>query len=293
MAAACNFLGLIVMSFVSTAVAHTISNMVNFDDGDPTTSLLVLCAAMVAIVVWGVSAWAFGIPTSQSHSLVAGLTGAAIAIHGFSAGVNWGEWMKVIYGLVVSVVVGFGLGWLLARVTSILFRSANRYAAERFFSAAQIAAAAMLAFMHGAQDGQKFMSIAMMAVLIQLGASGQTVSYPLWIMVACSLTMALGTACGGKRIIKSVAMEMTRLQKYQGFSAALAASLCILLATLTGLPVSTTATNTTAIMGVGAEKRLSSVNWGSAKNMVLTWVITFPGCGLLGWAMAKLFLLFL
>ncbi len=340
MAAICNFLGLIIMSFISTAVADTISNMVNFSDSDSTTSLLVLCAAMVAIIVWGVSAWWFGIPTSQSHSLVAGLTvnfsdsdsttsllvlcaamvaiivwgvsawwfgiptsqshslvagltGAAIAIHGFSAGVNWGEWMKVIYGLIVSVFLGFGLGWIIAKITGKLFASANRYHAEKFFSGAQIGAAAMLAFMHGAQDGQKFMSIAMMAIMIDLGLSGQTVTYPLWIMVVCSLTMAIGTACGGKRIIKSVAMEMTKLQKYQGFSAALAASLSILFATLTGLPVSTTATNTTAIMGVGAEKRLSSVNWGSAKNMVLTWIITFPGCGLLGWVMAKLFMLFL
>lgn len=292
MAAVCNFLGLIIMTFISTAVADTISNMVNFSDTDPTTSLLVLCAAMVAIIVWGVGAWYFGIPTSQSHSLVAGLTGAAIAIHGFSAGVNWGEWMKVIYGLVVSVFLGFGLGWIIAKITGKLFASANRYHAERFFSGAQIGAAAMLAFMHGAQDGQKFMSIAMMAILLDMGLSGQAVTYPLWIMVACSFTMALGTACGGKRIIKSVAMEMTKLQKYQGFSAALAASLSILFATLTGLPVSTTATNTTAIMGVGAEKRLSSVNWGSAKNMVLTWIITFPGCGLLGWLMARLFMLF-
>lgn len=292
MAAVCNFLGLIIMTLVSTAVANTISKMVNFSDADATTSLLVLCAAMVAIIVWGVTTWYFGIPTSQSHSLVAGLTGAAIAIHGFSAGVNWGEWMKVIYGLVVSVVMGFGLGWIIARITSRLFATANRYRAEKFFSGAQIGAAALLAFMHGAQDGQKFMSIAMMAILLDLGASGQSVAYPVWIMVLCSFTMALGTSCGGKRIIKSVAMEMTRLQKYQGFSAALAASLSILFATLTGLPVSTTATNTTAIMGVGAEKRFSSVNWSSAKNMVLTWVITFPGCGLLGWAMARLFMLF-
>ena len=104
--------------------------------------------------------------------------------------------------------------------------------------------------------------------------------------------MGLGTAVGGKRIIKSVAMEMTKLEKYQGFAASLAAALCILLSTLTGLPVSTTHTKTTAIMGVGAEKRLSSVKWGVAKEMVLTWVLTFPGCGLMGFAFAKLFELF-
>lgn len=292
MAAVCNFLGLAVMTFFSTAVADTISHMVNFG-ADTRGALVTLCAAMVAIVVWGVAAWYFGIPTSQSHSLIAGLTGAAIALQGFSAGVNWGEWMKVIYGLVISTVMGFGLGWLIAKLMGALFRSVNRYRAESFFTAAQIGAAALLAFMHGAQDGQKFMSIAMMAILLDLGFAGAAADYPLWLMLLCSLTMGLGTAIGGKRIIKSVAMEMTKLEKYQGFSASLAASLCILFATLTGMPVSTTHTKTTAIMGVGAEKRLSSVNWGTAKDMVLTWVATFPGCGLLGWGLAKLFILFM
>lgn len=292
MAAVCNFLGLLVMTLVSTAVADTITGMVNFGD-ESHTALVALCAAMVAIVVWGVAAWYFGIPTSQSHSLIAGLTGAAIALQGFTAGVNWGEWMKVVYGLVISTVLGFGLGWLLAKLMGFLFRSVNRYTAERFFSGAQIGAAALLAFMHGAQDGQKFMSIAMMAILLEMGITGDVTTYPLWIMLLCSLTMGLGTGIGGKRIIKSVAMEMTKLEKYQGFAASLAASLCILLATLTGMPVSTTHTKTTAIMGVGAEKRLSAVKWSTAKNMVLTWVFTFPGCGLLGWALAKLFMLFM
>ena len=151
----------------------------------------------------------------------------------------------------------------------------------------------MLAFMHGAQDGQKFMSIAMMAVMLQMGLAGEPSSYPVWVMLVCSLAMGGGTAIGGKRIIKSVAMEMTKLEKYQGFSASLAASLCILLATLTGVPVSTTHTKTTAIMGVGAEKRLSSVKWSVAKEIGLTWIITFPGCALLGWAMARLLMLFM
>lgn len=291
MAAVCNFLGLVVMTSVSTAVADTISHMVNFG-GDATHSLVALCAAMVAIVVWGVAAWALGIPTSQSHSLIAGLTGAAVALQGGWSGVNGAEWMKVIYGLVVSTVLGFGLGWLIARIFHRLFSSVERHRAESFFSWAQIISAALLAFMHGAQDGQKFLSVAMTAILLQMGLMGQSVPFPLWLMLLCSLTMGLGTAVGGKRIIKSVAMEMTKLEKYQGFSASLAAALCILLSTLTGLPVSTTHTKTTAIMGVGAEKRFSSVKWGMAKDMVLTWVMTFPGCGLMGFAFAKLFELF-
>lgn len=291
MAAVCNFVGLAAITMVSSAVALTIFKMVDFG-GDNQAALIALAAAMVAIIVWGVTAWYFGIPTSQSHSLIAGITGAAIALQGGLAGVNLGEWMKVIYGLFVSTLLGFGLGWLLAKMLAAMFRSVDRYKAETFFSGAQIGAAALLAFMHGAQDGQKFLGIAMTAILLDAGISGEGVAFPMWLMLMCSLTMGLGTAIGGKRIIKSVAMEMTKLEKYQGFAASLAASLCILLSTLTGLPVSTTHTKTTAIMGVGAAKRFSSVKWGVAKDMVWTWVLTFPGCGLMGFLLAKLFELF-
>ena len=113
---------------------------------------------------------------------------------------------------------------------------------------------------------------------------------PVWLMLLCSAVMALGTSIGGYRIIKSVGMDMVKLEKYQGFSADLAGAGCLLISSLTGLPVSTTHTKTTAIMGVGAAKRLSSVNWGVVREMTLTWVLTFPGCGLIGWLMAKLFI---
>ena len=204
---------------------------------------------------------------------------------------NWGEWMKVIYGLVVSVFLGFGLGWIIAKITGKLFASANRYRAEKFFSGAQIGAAAMLAFMHGAQDGQKFMSTAMLAIALSLNMTvGEMGGFPLWIMVLCAAVMAIGTAVGGKKIIKKVGMEMVRLDKYQGFAASVSATASLLIATLTGLPVSTTHTKTAAIMGAGAAKDPKSVNWGVAKEMVLTWVFTFPGCGVIGYILARLFL---
>lgn len=114
---------------------------------------------------------------------------------------------------------------------------------------------------------------------------------PLWLMLLCSLVMALGTSIGGMRIIKTVGMDMVKLEKYQGFAADLAAAGCLLISSLSGLPVSTTHTKTTAIMGVGASKRLSSLNWGIVKEMVWAWVLTFPGCGIIGFLMAKLFLL--
>ena len=148
-----------------------------------------------------------------------------------------------------------------------------------------------MAFMHGAQDGQKFMVVFMLGVFLVNGQSGTTTfEIPIWLMLLCSLVMGLGTSIGGYRIIKSVGMDMVKLEKYQGFAADIAGAGCLLLSSLTGLPVSTTHTKTTAIMGVGAARRLSSVNWGIVKDMGMTWVLTFPGCGLIGFLMAKLFM---
>ena len=150
-----------------------------------------------------------------------------------------------------------------------------------------------MAFMHGAQDGQKFMAIFLLGAAFAGGNSDtSTFVVPIWLMILCSAVMGLGTSIGGYRIIKSVGMDMVKLKPYQGFAADLSATLCLLLSSLTGIPVSTTHTKTTAIMGVGAARRMSNVNWGVVKDLVMTWVCTFPGCGLLGFAMAKLFLFF-
>ena len=291
MAAIFNFLGVFVMTAVNASVAMTIYNMVDFG-GDARLSLIALCAAMAAIVIWATAAWYFGIPTSESHALIAGISGAAVAIQNSFSGINGGEWIKVIYGIFLSTILGFGLGFLTAKVTVFLFRNQNRLKTERFFSGAQIAGGAAMAFMHGAQDGQKFMAIFLLGAAFADGRS-ETSSFlvPVWLMVLCSVIMGLGTSIGGYRIIKSVGMDMVKLKPYQGFAADLAATLCLLLSSLTGIPVSTTHTKTTAIMGVGAARRMRNVNWGVVKELVLTWVCTFPGCGLLGFGMAKLFLM--
>ena len=147
-----------------------------------------------------------------------------------------------------------------------------------------------MAFMHGSQDGQKFMGVFMLGMFLAGGQSGVTsFVIPLWLMILCSAVMALGTSIGGLRIIKAVGMDMVKLNKYQGFSADVAASGCLLLSSVLGIPVSTTHTKTTAIMGVGAAKRFSSVNWGVVREMVLAWVLTFPCCGVIGYLMVELF----
>ena len=291
LAAVFNFVGLVGMTYISTAVAHTMFNMVDFS-GNTHQALLALIAAMIGSIGWGVFCWFWGIPASKSHSLIAGLTGAAIAVQGGLDAINGAEWMKVIYGILLSTLLGFGLGWLNYKLIGRLCRHVNRQKANSFFKWAQICSGAGVAFMHGAQDGQKFMSIFMLAIMMTagMGMDLSGVAMPMWLMIFCAFNMGLGTAVGGERIIKSVGMDMVKLEAFQGFAASLSTFVSLMLATFGGLPVSTTHTNTTAIMGVGAVKRLSAINFGVVKDMVLTWVFTFPGCGLISFIMAKLFM---
>ena len=292
MAAVCNFLGLLLVSLVTSAVAHTIFNMVDFG-GNSQQALIARTAAMIAIIVWGAAAWWFGIPTSQSHSLIAGLTGAAIALQGGFGAINGGEWMKVVYGILLSTLLGFFLGWANSKIVGRVCRNMDRKRTTKVFRWAQVASGAGVAFMHGAQDGQKFMSIFVLAITLATGVGqADQMVLPIWLMFFCALNMGIGTAVGGERIIKSVGLDMVKLEPFQGFAASAATFFCLILSTFAGLPVSTTHTNTTAIMGVGAAKRKSAVKWGIAVDMVKTWVLTFPGCGLLGFAFAHLFLFF-
>ena len=291
MSAVFNFLGVLIMTVINSSVASTISNMVDFGS-DAQMALIALCAALFSIVVYSVGASIFGIPTSESHSLIAGLTGAALAVQGGLDGVNGEEWIKVIYGLVLSLVLGFALGWGICKLLTILCANMDRRRTNKAFRYAQIFGAAAMSFMHGAQDGQKFIGVLLLGVAFVNGQSelvGATI--PIWLMLICSVTMGVGTSVGGEKIIKSVGMDMVKLETFQGFSADLAGAACILISTLTGIPVSTTHTKTSAIMGVGAVKRLSAINFSVVKDMMLTWVFTFPGCGLISFVMAKIFMM--
>lgn len=291
MAAVCNCAGVVVMTMVNSTVAMTITNMVNFGE-DTSIALVALCAALFSIVVWSSFAVSIGCPTSESHALIAGLTGAAVAIRGGFSAINSAEWMKVVYGLFFSVVLGFLSGYLSCRLVAWTCRDMDRRKTTGFFRYAQIGGAAAMAFMHGAQDGQKFMGVMLLGICMVNGSSNtQGVQFPLWMLLLGSAAMALGTSIGGKKIIKSVGMDMVRLEKYQGFSADMAGAACLLGFSIFGIPVSTTHTKTTAIMGVGAVKRLSAINFSVVKDMVMTWVMTFPGCGIIGFLIAKLFMM--
>lgn len=289
LAAVFNFVGLVGMTFISTAVAKTMFGMVDFS-GDTNAALLALVAAMIGAIAWGVICWIFGIPCSKSHSLIAGITGGAIACSGW-AGVVPAEWAKVIYGMLFSLFAGFALGWLVVKIVEKIFSACNRHKANVAFTVVQNVCAIALSFLHGAQDGQKFMSIALLGIALSFGSTDPGAEgFPLWLMIICSLAISLGTAVGGKRIIKSVAMDMVSLKKYQGVSASISTATTLLVSSLTGMPVSTSHCSTSAIMGVGAAKNAKEVRWEIAKNMVAAWVLTFPCCGLIGFALAKLFI---
>ncbi len=290
MAAVFNFLGVFIMTKISPQVAQTISKMVDFGDnaGD---AAIGLSAGMVAIVIWAVAAWVFGIPTSESHALIAGLTGSAIAMHGNLNGVNGGEWVKVLYGIIVSLGIGLALSFGVAKLLQLICARMDYRKTNKFFRWGQIGASAGMAFMHGAQDGQKFMGVFLLATSLSQGQMMEgKVEVDLWLMILISVVMGIGTSIGGKKIIKSVGLDMVKLDGYQGFAADLTSTGGLLACQVLGLPVSTTHVKTTAIMGVGAARRVRSVNWSVAKEMVMTWVITFPGCGLISFLITKLFL---
>ena len=282
MAAVFNFLGVFVMTMFNATVVQTIYNMVDFGNNSE-QALIALAAAMVSIVVWAVAAWYFGIPTSESHALIAGISGAAIAIQKGFSGINGDEWVKVIYGLGISTLLGFTFGFIVTKIIRKLFKYADRQKATKLFKKTQVAGGAAMAFMHGAQDGQKFMGIFLLGVCLANGNAAVTsFEIPMWLIILCSVVMTLGTSIGGYKIIKTVGLGMVKMEPYEGSAADIAGAICLFLSSSLGIPVSTTHTKTTAIMGVGSAKRLSNVNWGIVKEMILAWVLTFPGCGLLG-----------
>jgi PiT family inorganic phosphate transporter len=260
-----------------TAVAHTIGKGI-VEPG--AIDLLTVAAAMISIVVWSTVAWRFGLPTSESHALVAGLTGAGFATAGADV-LLWDGWSKVLIGLAFSTFLGFGMGLMLIAVILRLSRRQTPGRVRNVFGKLQVLSAMFMAFGHGSNDGQKF--IGMFTLSLVLGGAMPEFDPQWWIILVCSLVMGIGTSIGGWRIIRTMGMRMVKLEPHQGFAAETAAATCIELASRLGIPLSTTHTINTAIMGVGASRRLSAVRWGVVREVVAAWILTFPVCALLGW----------
>ncbi|MCS6952893.1 MAG: inorganic phosphate transporter [Bryobacterales bacterium] len=242
-------------------------------------------AAMVGIVVWSTLAWYYGLPTSESHALIAGLSGAGLATAGPSV-LLWSGWQQVLIGLAFSTFLGFlgGLG-LMVLIYRTCFQKTPGWI-RRVFGRLQVLSAAFMAFSHGSNDGQKF--IGAFTLVLVLGGVLPEFRVQLWVILLCAVVMGLGTAVGGWRIVRTMGLRLTKLEPVHGFAAETGAALTIELASRLGIPLSTTHTINTAIMGVGATRRLSAVRWGVSRDIVTAWILTFPVCGLIAWTTTKI-----
>lgn len=253
-----------------TAVATTIGKDIIQPEA---VNLLTIGAAMVGIIIWSTIAAYYGLPTSESHALVAGLAGATLVTAGPSALLATG-WQKVGIGLIFSTFLGFAAGITLTIVTFWLFRKSSPRFVRVLFSRLQVLSAAFMAFSHGSNDAQKFMGP--FALALFLGGVLSEFMIPAWVIILMGIVMGLGTAVGGWRIIRTMGFRVTHLEPIHGFCAETGAATVIELTSRLGIPLSTTHTINTAIMGVGASRRLSMVRWGVARSIVAAWLLTFP-----------------
>jgi PiT family inorganic phosphate transporter len=271
LAAVMNLVG----ALISTKVAATVGGGI-IDPPSGSDGLKVVFAALIGAIAWNLITWYFGLPSSSSHALIGGLVGSALAA---AESVQWmGIFDKVVVPMVLSPLIGFGLGYLFMLALLWAFRNRNAHRTQRGFRHAQILSSAAMAFGHGTQDAQKTMGI----ITLALVTSGEISSFdvPLWVVLASAVAISAGTYSGGFRIIRTLGRRVIQLTPSGGFAAQTVASgVMIATATVFAVPVSTTHITTTSIMGVGATRRLSAVRWGVASNIVLAWIVTLPAAG--------------
>ncbi|WP_101523414.1 inorganic phosphate transporter [Nocardioides houyundeii] len=272
MAAVMNFVG----AFLGQKVAHTVSDVI--DPGEGSHALTIVMAGLLGAIAWNLVTWYFGLPSSSSHALIGGLVGAALAAGTF---VRWSTVIeKVVIPMILSPLVAFTLGFIVMLGIMWAARRANPSKANRGFKIAQTVSAAAMALGHGLQDAQKTMGVIFLALLAG-GYVSDGDSLPLWVIFAAASAISLGTWSGGWRIMRTLGRRIIHLDPPRGFAAeSVAATVLYTTAYVWQAPISTTHTITSAVMGVGATKRLSAVRWGVAKSILAAWVLTFPAAGL-------------
>ena len=268
LAACMNLVG----AMVSEKVAMTISSgIVNI-----ALEQHVILATLIGAVIWNLITWWLAIPSSSSHALIGSLIGATIVYSRSVGTIIWsGVIKKVVIPLFTSPLIGFVIGFFFMKLIFNIFANWSQNKVNKTFLKAQLFSSALVAYSHGSNDAQKTMGIITLA-LISGGVLNSTAGVPFWVKVACAATMALGTFTGGKRIMKTMGRGMTKLEPSSGFVAQTASALVIEAMTFFGIPVSTTQVITTSIMGAGSAKRVSSVKWGIARNILFAWIITLP-----------------
>ncbi len=296
-------------ALMGTAVATTIGKGLvdtNF------VTMITIFSGLVGAIVWNLITWWLGLPSSSSHALIGGLCGAALA----SADGDWnvmtwaatdakgaavGLWPKVVLPMITSPVVGFAGGALLMLILMLTIHRLTPRTVNNVFGKLQIVSASFMGFSHGSNDAQKTMGIVALALFTGTNAGAfndlpewaaflRTPEFTVdrWVIIACAIVMALGTAAGGWRIIRTMGHKMVKLQPVHGFAAETTAAMVIHTASTLGIPLSTTHAISTSIMGVGAVKRFGAVKWGVVERIIWAWVFTLPVCGLIGYGTEKI-----
>jgi len=268
-----NFLGATQISGVAQTIA---TGLINAAD---TSQIVVLCSVISAIF-WNLLTWYYGIPSSSSYALIGGLLGAAWSHQGITTILWKGVLGKVLIPMVLSPLLGFTIGLTLMKVLYIYLRAHPKAADRKIFKHLQIASACFVALSHGLNDAQKSMGL----ITLGLFAGGYLSEphIPLWVILSCAVMIGLGTASGGFRIIKTMAFSITKITPVQGFAAEATSSLVILGASLMGMPISSTHVIAGGITGVGTAKSFQSVRWDTPQRLLLAWVLTLPGAGIVG-----------
>lgn len=287
LAALCNFFGVVLMTCIRPAVIGSICGILDLSqlriaDDPGRVELVLLCTAMLTILIWSVGAWWFGLPTSESHSLVAALTGAALGSGYGGSILQWSIWLSVIGGMIGSVILGFSAAYLAAWSVGVQSQR------KRCVRTGQVILAMLLAFTHGAQDGQKFLGILFLAQQLSSRSFGVVLPWTL----ACGLIMALGTMTGGRRIIEKIGNGLVELSREQGIIADGTTAICLLGASVLGFPVSTTHVKVAASVGTAAAGTTGNMHTAVIRELLLTWLLTFPGCIGLGYVLMRWFMVY-
>jgi inorganic phosphate transporter, PiT family len=270
LAASMNFLG----ALIFTGVAKTIgTGIINPFDPHIQHGTTIVLAALIGAIIWNLITWYYGIPSSSSHAIIGSLAGAGIASFGFS-GINYTGFISIIEALLISPILALVIGFIIMTIFSVVFRGFPLSKTNRGFRIVQIFTAALQSFSHGTNDAQKSMGIITLALFT--AGFHSSMDIPMWVRVACAISMGLGTSIGGWKIIKTVGKKIMKIRPVNGAAADISSALIIFGFSTLHLPVSSTHVISSSIMGVGSAERLRSVKWGTAGNIILTWIITLP-----------------
>jgi PiT family inorganic phosphate transporter len=284
MAGVLNFVG----ALSGTAVASTVGK--GIIPPELSTQTLVI-SALIAAITWNLLTWYLGLPSSSSHALIFSLVGAGVAGAGWSA-IQFAGLEKTFQGLVFSPLLGFAIGFFLMVLLLNAFAKTFPSTVTRIFGRGQLLSSAYMAYSHGSNDAQKTMGVMTMAVASYLHLGGNSWEVPVWIILLAATAMGLGTAIGGWRIIRTMGLRVVQLRPIHGFAAETAAATIIEAASRLGIPVSTTHTISSSILGVGSTRRLSAVRWGVAGEIVTGWILTIPACFLFAWVIRTVLMFF-